>query len=225
MPRTRRVALYARTSTSRDQSPAMQLSDLRQAASERGWVVVGEYVDHGFSGTTDKRPELDRLMNDIRKGGPTSAGIVLAWRFNRFGRSVRHLVTALDEFRTRGIEFASLKDGIDTSTPSGRFTFHLVAALAEMEATVIRSRVQSGVDAARRRGTRLGRPPADVDVERARELLARPGASLRKVAAALGVGASTLSRALRTASVVEIASAPKSPSHEAFETGRISAVA
>ncbi len=116
----------------------MQLDDLRRLADQRGWTITREYMDVGVSGTTDKRPELDKLMADIRKGGKNAPGIVVVWRFDRFAQSVRHLVTALEDFRVRGIEFVSMKDGIDTSTPTGRFTFHLVAALAEMEAEVIR---------------------------------------------------------------------------------------
>lgn len=198
-PRSQRVAIYARTSTSRDQHPAMQLDELRRMAELRGWIIVGEYVDHGVSGSKDRRPELDRLMADIRKGGARAPGIVACWRFDRFARSVRQLVNALEEFRVRGIEFISLSDGVDTSTPTGRFTFHVIAALAEMEREVIRARVQAGVDAARRRGVKLGRPRVHIDIERARALLAQPGASLRKVSRVLGCGASTLAKTLKEA--------------------------
>ena len=114
VPRQQRVAIYARTSTAREQSPAMQLDELRRMAEQRGWVIVGEYVDHGVSGAKDRRPELDRLMADVRKGGAMAPGIVAVWRFDRFARSVRHLVTALDDFNARGMEFVSLQDGIDT---------------------------------------------------------------------------------------------------------------
>ena len=202
VPRAQRVAIYARTSTSRDQSPAMQLDELRPMAEQRGWNVVGEFVDHGVSGSKDRRPELDRLMASVRKGGADAPGIVAVWRFDRLARSVRHLVNAMEEFRVRGIEFVSVADGVDTSTPTGRFTFHVIAALAEMEREVIRSRVQSVVDAARRRGVRLGRPRVRIDLDRGRALLAEPGASVRQVSKLLGVGASTLAAALKAPSAM-----------------------
>ncbi|MGF1469309.1 MAG: recombinase family protein, partial [Sandaracinaceae bacterium] len=165
----------------------------RAEATRRGWSIAGEYVDHGISGAKDSRPELDRLMKDARAG---RLDMVAVWRFDRFARSVRHLVTALDEFNARGIDFISLHDGIDTSTPVGRFAFHVVAAMSEMERELIRGRVRSGLAAARRRGTRLGRPKVYVDVYRALHLRAQ-GKSYRAVARALGVGATTLRRALR----------------------------
>jgi DNA invertase Pin-like site-specific DNA recombinase len=188
----KRVALYARTSTARDQTPAMQLDELRQVARQRGWEVVGEYVDHGVSGGKDRRPELDRLRSDIQRG---RIDVVACWRFDRFARSVRHLVSALDEFRARGIDFVSIRDGIDTSTPAGRFTFHVIAAVAELERELIRERTRAGLAAARRRGARVGRPRVQVDLERARALRAEDK-SVREVARALGVGASTIHRAL-----------------------------
>jgi DNA invertase Pin-like site-specific DNA recombinase len=193
----------------------MQLDELRRTAEQRGWVVTGEYVDHGVSGSKDRRPELDRMMADVRKGGANAPGIVACWRFDRFARSVRHLVMALDEFSARGVEFVSLQDGIDTSTSIGRFTFHIVAAVAQLERDLIRGRVQAGVDAARRRGARLGRPRVRIDLERARTLLAEPGASVRKVSKLLGCGASTLAKALMEAPSELHPGAQKSPEADA----------
>lgn len=150
-----RVALYARTSTSRDQHPATQLHALRELASQRGWHVVGEFVDHGYSGAKDRRPQLDALMQLVHRGG---ANAVAVYKFDRFARSTRHLILAFDDFQSRGVEFISLSDGIDTSTPTGRFTFTLIGAVAELEKSILRSRTLSGLDAARARGARLGRP-------------------------------------------------------------------
>ncbi len=191
----RRVALYARTSTVRDQNPAMQVEDLRRLAQQRGWEVVGEYVDVGHSGAKDRRPELDRMMSEVGRG---KIDVVAVWRFDRFARSVRHLVTALDDFRARGIDFVSVNDGIDTSTPAGRFTFQVIAAVAELERELIRERTRAGLASARRRGVRIGRPSVAVDLARARALRAS-GRSLRKVAQELGIGAATLCRALGSA--------------------------
>lgn len=198
-----RAALYARVSTSRDQSPAMQLDALRQVAQQRGWEVAGEFVDIGQSGAKDRRPELDRLMQMVGRGG---VDVVLVWRFDRFARSVRHLVLALEDFRARGIEFVSVADAIDTSTPAGRFTFHVIAAVAELEREIIRERVRGGLHSAKRRGVRIGRPKAIVDVSRARVLIHHDGFSVRKAAKVLGIGAATLTRALQSG---PISGAPK----------------
>ena len=208
-----RVALYARTSTVRDQNPAMQLTGLRRLAEERGWEITGEYVDHGFSGSTDRRPQLDALMKHVHRGGLQA---VLVWRFDRFARSTRHLLTALEEFRVRGVDFVSLNDAIDTSTPTGRFIFSIIAAVAEFEKEIVRERVLGGLDAARQRGQQLGRPRASIDLDEARRLLAT-GVSLRKAATKLGVGATTLTRALRGSppGAVRGGTAPETPAPEA----------
>jgi DNA invertase Pin-like site-specific DNA recombinase len=191
MATTKRVALYARTST-HDQNPGMQVEELRRVAGQRGWLVVGEYVDAGHSGAKDRRPELDRMMGEVHRG---KVDMVLVWKFDRFARSVRHLVSALEDFRARNVDFVSLHDGIDTSTPVGRFTFHVVSAVAELEREMIRERTRCGIAAARRRGAKIGRPQAKVDVPKARRMLAE-GKSLRQVARVLGIGASTLHRAI-----------------------------
>jgi DNA invertase Pin-like site-specific DNA recombinase len=192
-----RAVLYARVSRA-DQHADLQLEELRRVAAERGWNVVAELVDHGVSGATDRRPQLDRLLTRVASGG---VDVVAVWKFDRFARSVRHLVCALDDFRARGVHFFSARDAIDTSTPAGRFTFAVIAAVAELERELIRERTIAGLAVARRRGSRVGRPRCGVDVVAARTLLAR-GLSQRRVARALGVGASTLRRALaRTRSV------------------------
>ena len=189
------VALYARTST-HDQNPGMQVEELRRVCQQRGWHVVGEYVDAAQSGAKDRRPELDRLMQDVHCG---VVAIVLVWKFDRFARSVRHLVGALEDFRSRAVDFVSLTDGIDTCTPVGRFTFHVVSAVAELERELIRERTRAGIAAARRRGSHIGRPRVRVDMVQAKVLIAA-GQSLRKVAKKLGIGTATLHRALQTAS-------------------------
>lgn len=191
-----RVALYARVSTARDQDPQMQLDELRQVAVQRGWHVVGEFTDKGISGTKDKRPQLDRLMQLAHTG---KLDIVAVWKFDRFARSTRHLVTALEDFRSKGIDFISLRDAIDTTTPTGRFTFSIIAAVAELERELIRERTIAGIEAARRRGSRPGRPPVVFDVERARKLQ-RQGESIRAISRKLGVAAATVHRGIRAVS-------------------------
>jgi DNA invertase Pin-like site-specific DNA recombinase len=202
-----RVAFYCRVSTS-EQDPAMQLDELREFAARRGWTVVAEYVDHGESGAKDSRPQLDRLLAHVRRGG---IDVVACWRFDRFARSVRHLVLALDEFRALSVDFVSVRDAIDTSTPAGRFSFQVIAAVAELERELIRERTIAGVARARRQGKRVGRPRAErrtasqgrrLDVEAARQAITS-GSSIRAAARAQDVGEATLRRALARARASE----------------------
>src|ERR1051326_2567798 len=152
-----RVALYARVSTAHhSQDPMTQLLPLRDHAALRGLSIVEEYVDLGWSGSKERRPNLDRPMADARR---KKFAAVLVARFDRFARSVSHLLKALSEFQTLSIDFVSLNEQIDTSTPMGRMVFTILAAVAELERELIRERVQAGVDRARRQGKRLGRPP------------------------------------------------------------------
>ena len=194
--RIARAALYARVSTARDQDPQMQLDELRQVAHQRGWHVVGEFVDVGISGAKDRRPQLDKLMQLAHAG---KIDIVATWRFDRFARSTRHLLTALEDFRVRGVDFVSLRDAVDTSTATGRFTFAIIAAVAELERELIRERTVAGIEAARRRGRHPGRPPVKFDVTRARELQ-RQGKSVRAIGKALGVAPATVHRGLTSVS-------------------------
>lgn len=186
-----RAALYARVSTA-DQRPEMQVEELRRVAAQRGWEIVGEYVDVGVSGGKDRRPELDRMIAATHCG---KVDVVLVWKFDRFARSVRHLVLALEEFRARSIEFVSIHDGIDTSTPTGKFTFHVMASVAELQRDMIRVATRAGIFSARLRGAKIGRPRVHVDVEAARRLRAA-GKTTKAIAATLGCGATTLRRAL-----------------------------
>lgn len=188
----KKIAVYCRISTA-EQNTDMQIDGLREFAAQRGWTIVREFVDVGISGSKDRRPSLDEMMRDARR---RRFSVVVVWKFDRFARSVRHLVTALDEFRELGIDFVSLHDAIDTSTPTGRFTFAIVAAVAEFEREIIRGRVKSGLDAARRRGRRIGRPKVRVDLDRALALRAE-GKSFAATAKLLGVGVGTLHAALR----------------------------
>ena len=131
-----RAAVYARVSTvNNGQDPTMQTRELREYCNRRGWNVVAEYVDVGISGAKDRRPELDKLMADAQQ---RKFDVLAVWRFDRFARSVRHLLRALDEFQALGIDFVSLNEALDTSTPSGRMTFTLLGAVAELERSLIR---------------------------------------------------------------------------------------
>lgn len=189
-----RVALYARVST-REQSPDMQLAELRQVADQRGWEIVSQHIDRGWSGKTDRRPGLDALLADA---AAAKFDVVAVFKLDRLARSLRHLVEMLDRFQSYGVALVSIHDaGIDATTPSGRLMTHLVAAFAEFERSLIVERVRSGLDNARRRGVKVGRPRAAFDLARARRLH-EAGHHFREIARMLNVGPTTIWRALRT---------------------------
>ena len=181
-----RVALYARVSTSAgQQDPEMQLRELREYARHRELTLVDEYIDR-MTGSKDSRPALNRLMADAAQ---RKFDVILVWKLDRFGRSLRHLVNALAELEALGIAFVSLRDNLDLSTPSGRLMYHIVGAMAEFERSLIQERVKAGLRNAKAKGQRLGRPPAVVD--RAQILALRnSGATWRAIAKKLGVGRS-----------------------------------
>ncbi len=152
-----RVAVYARVSTAGNgQSPEMQTRELREYAERRGWKIAGEYVDVGISGSKEKRPELDRLMCDAHR---RRFDAVIVWKFDRFARSVSHLLRALETFNALGIAFVSLSESLDTSTPAGRMVFTVLGAVAELERSLIAERVRAGMRNARAKGKKIGRPP------------------------------------------------------------------
>jgi DNA invertase Pin-like site-specific DNA recombinase len=186
-----RVAIYARVSTVGDgQSPEMQLRELREYGERRGWQIVGEYVDAGISGAKDSRPELNRLMADAHK---RRFDIVCVWKFDRFARSVSHLLRALETFKALGIEFSSFSEQMDTTTPTGKMIFTVLGAVAELERSLIAERVRAGLRNARAKGKRLGRPSAEVDADQIRTLLAS-GLSMQAVGEQLGVSGATVCR-------------------------------
>lgn len=191
-----RAGLYGRVSTGH-QDHALQLDALRQVGEQRGWRVE-EYIDTA-SGSGEKLPERTRMMSDAQAG---KLDVVATWRFDRCARSTRDLLDALDSFRSWGVEFISLQEGIDTSTPMGRMVFTIIGAIAEFEKNLIRERVKAGLETARKRGKVLGRPKVAVDVERALRLR-EEGRGWRKVARILGVPASTLRRAVAAAQTDE----------------------
>jgi len=187
----KRAAIYARVSTHNGQNPEMQLGEVRDYCKRRDWTVSGEFVDTGISGSKEHRPALDRLLSDCRK---RRVDAVVVYRYDRFARSVRQLVNALEEFRSLGIDFVSLHEGVDTSTPNGRLVFGIFASIAEFERELIRDRVRSGLAAAKARGKQLGRPRVTVDGLRIAELRAE-GCGWKAIAAELGVGVGTILRA------------------------------
>jgi DNA invertase Pin-like site-specific DNA recombinase len=187
---TKTVALYARVSTL-DQNCNLQLADLRRYASQR-FNRAYEYVDEGVSGTQRRRPALDNLMKDAQR---RMFDVVLVWKFDRFARSLKHLMDSLEDFGTLGIDFVSYTEGVDTTTPSGQLLFHIVGAVAQFERDLIAERVRAVLAHARAMGKHIGRPRASVDVQQVRTLRGR-GMSLRDIAHELDVAVSRVRRAL-----------------------------
>src|ERR1035437_5976709 len=189
-----RIGIYARVST-KDQSCELQVRDLRAYCAARGFDLVREYVDVGQSGAKDSRPELNILMDDARK---RQFDAVVCWCFDRFARSTKHLLVALEEFRSLGIQFISYQENIDTCSALGQALFTIVSAVAQLERDLIRERVTAGIRNAQANGKKQGRPKSSVDLERILELKAQ-GQSLRQIAATLGVGYGTVrARLLRS---------------------------
>jgi DNA invertase Pin-like site-specific DNA recombinase len=196
-----KAAIYARVSTSNHgQDPHVQTRELREHCVRRGWEIADEYVDSGISGTKEHRPQLDRLLADCRR---RRVDIVLVYRYDRFARSLRHLVNALEEFRALGIDFISLHEGVDTSTPNGRLVFGIFASIAEFERELIRDRVKSGIAAARSKGKTLGRPRLHVDAARIAALRSQ-GLSWTKIGDQLGLGEGTVRRTAATSAKIPL---------------------
>lgn len=201
-PALKIAGLYARVSTT-EQSCEMQLADLRRYATER-FAEIREYIDVGVSGSERRRPQLDALMADARK---RRIHVVLVWKFDRFGRSVKHLIDSLEEFRALGISFISYTEGLDTTTPVGQLTFHMIGAIAQFERDLIAERVRAGIAYAKAKGKRIGRPPAQIDVSEV-HLLRIQGLSLRQIARTLDVPVSRVRRALAKPADVDGAGLP-----------------
>jgi DNA invertase Pin-like site-specific DNA recombinase len=190
------LPLYARVSTNNHgQDPELQLTELREYAQRRGWRITNEYVDH-VSGAKECRPAVEKLWVDCRK---RLIDTVLVYRYDRFARSLRQLVNALCEFDSLGIQFVSLHEGVDTSTPNGRLVFGIFASIAEFERELIRSRVRSGTAQARAKGRRVGRPRREVDLNRLNTLRSA-GCSWRTIADELGVAVSVAFKAYKASS-------------------------
>ena len=188
MPKNKRVAIYARVSTL-DQKPQMQLRELRAYAKQRRLNLLYEFVAHA-SGAKDQRPELDQLWRHVRS---RKVDIVLVWKFDRFARSTKQLVIALEEFNHLGVDFISLTEQIDTSAPMGKALFTIISALAELERSDISDRVRSGLANAKAQGKRLGQRPLDEKtVKEIRRLRHQEKKSLRQIAKQLGVARQTV---------------------------------
>jgi DNA invertase Pin-like site-specific DNA recombinase len=178
MPKNQRAALYLRVSTA-DQKPDLQFDNLRAYAERAGLEIVREYLDVAVSGRKQGRPQLDALMRDARDH---AFDCVLVWKFDRFARSTKHLLLALEEFDHLGIRFVSVQDQIDTTSPMGKAMFTLIGAMAELESSLISERVTAGMKAAKARGKALGRPrTSPAVVARVEELARTTELSVREI--------------------------------------------
>ena len=185
-----RVGLYTRVSTG-DQSTAMQTDELKAYCVRRNWTIFREYTDTA-SGSKESREGLNQLLADARK---RKFDVALVFRYDRFARSLRQLVNSLAEFDSLGINFVSLHEGVDTSTPNGKLVFGIFASIAEFERSLIVARTKSGIESARRRGKIIGRPRVTVDAEKIRALRSQ-GLSWDAVAEHTGIKRATCQRAI-----------------------------
>lgn len=179
-----RAALYLRVSTDR-QDCANQQPDLHAYIRARGWTLTREYIDAGISGATDRRPALDELVKDARR---RRFDVLVVWRLDRLGRSLRHLILLVDELTALGVAFVTLTEGIDGSTPSGKLQFHLLGAIAEFERARVGERVRAAHNRARAAGKHIGRPKhqvSDADLQRTAALSVRAAARVLRVSPAL----------------------------------------
>jgi len=194
-PRKVLAAVYARVSTlNNGQDSSMQTRELSEYCQRQGWEVFDQYVDNGVSGKKDSRPQLNRMMQDAHS---RRFDVVVVWRFDRFARSVSHLLRALETFNALGIDFVSLCEQINTNTPTGKLIFTILGAVSEGERNLIAERVRAGLRNARAKGKTLGRPKKDVDVAQI-ETLRASGASWRTIAQTLGLSVGTVHAAART---------------------------
>lgn len=191
-----RAALYARCSTfDKGQDPELQLAPLREYCKKRGFAIAEEYVDSGISGTKDRRPQLDKLMEIARK---RQIDLIIVWKLDRFGRSLKQLVIVLEELSNLGIGFISYQDSLDLTTPQGRLMFHIIGAMAEFERELIRERVKAGIENARRKGKKIGRKAAPLmDIAKIIDIYKKtPSLSIRQIAKSLGFKKSLVHKTL-----------------------------
>lgn len=194
-----KIAIYARVSTANNgQDPETQLLPLREYAKARTFEIYREYVDVA-SGVKEKRPSLDELLIDARK---RKFDAVVVWKLDRLGRSLKHLITLIEEFQALGIQFISYTEGMDTTTPAGKLLFNVIGAIAGFERDLIRERVKAGLQRARTQGRHLGRPTVPYDTSRI-VALRQSGRSVRGIAGEVGVSHTTVRRVLEQNPIAE----------------------
>lgn len=191
----KKVAIYTRISSNEKcKNIETQLLHLREFCKNKNWKIVKEYSDIA-SGSLESRQQLEQLKNDAfyRK-----FNVVLVFRFDRFARSTKQLVNALEEFKEQNIDFVSYNEKVDTTTPAGKAMFTMISAFAEFERSIIQERIFAGLARAKSKGKSLGRPKSK-EIKNETEILnnLKLGYSIRQTASFLGVGASTVQRVKR----------------------------
>jgi putative DNA-invertase from lambdoid prophage Rac len=187
------VGIYARVSTI-DQHCEQQLRELRQYVKARGWEVEREYVDKGVSGKTDSRPAMDRLLQAARK---RAVDVIVVWKLDRWGRSMSHFISSVQELRDLGVRFIAVTQNIDTdeSNPTSKLMLNLLAAFAEFEHELIVERTLAGLARARREGRIGGRPRLITDRKRILQL-DEEGLTTREIAEEMSISAASVCRIL-----------------------------
>lgn len=189
-----KIATYSRVSTSHHgQNPEVQVHELRRYCEARGWTIAHEIVDHGFSGGTDSRPGLKQLVSLVRE---RKIDVVVVVKMDRLFRSLKHLVSTLEEWQATGVQFVATKDNIDYTTPAGRLLAQILGSLAEFEKSLLVERTMLGLEHARRSGKTLGRPKTRDDAKI--QALRSQGLSYTAIQKQLGVSRGAISRAMQT---------------------------
>lgn len=199
LPPNPRIATYSRVSTAhRDQKPEVQVEELKRYCASRGWAIAHEIVDHGYSGGTDERPGFKKLLSLAQS---RQIDVIVVVKLDRLFRSLRHLVTTLEEFNSLGISFVAVRDSVDWSTPGGRLFIQILGCLGEFERSLLVERTLMGLAHAKERGKILGRPRKHL--EESILQMRSNGLSYRQIAKTLGCSMGSIRRAL---------TAPKTPS-------------
>lgn len=189
-----KAAVYARVSTNNHhQDPEVQLKDIRAFCQYKGWEIAETYVDRGVSGTKASRPALNKMMADAQE---KKFDVVVVWKFDRFARSAQHMLKALETFNSHGIAFASITENIDTSTPTGKAVFTILAAVAEMERSITVERIHAGLRNARSKGHMPGVKRQQIDLAAVRDRIAA-GESVRGIAKTLKISTALLALRLK----------------------------
>jgi|TARA_Y100000031_G_scaffold148155_1_gene184040 DNA invertase Pin-like site-specific DNA recombinase len=189
---TKRVAIYARVST-KDQDCDRQLVELREVAENHNWVIVDEYVDTGISGAQKSRPELDRMLKDAIS---RKFEMVATLELSRLGRSVSNMCEIVDLLKSKNIHLFIKNQNVDTTTIVGDFFFNIMNCVAQYERDLIRERIMSGLENAKRKGVKLGRPGISQDMKDDIQTLRKTGLSFNKIAQQVGISKSVVVRTI-----------------------------
>ena len=192
----KKVALYCRVST-KEQTTDNQTLDLKRFCEHRDLKIVQEYSDQGVSGSQDSRPALNRMLEDARQG---KFEILLVWKLDRLGRSLKHLIYLLNELHKSNVSFISMQENIDLTSPTGRLVFQMLGAIGEFELSLIKSRVNAGIRRAREQNIKLGRPKMQFDYDLAIQLR-RNGLGFKEIAEKLGVSVGKIHQFIKSAGI------------------------